>query len=202
MKVAEGRTTNGRSRRKAPPQPRRPPKELTERQKAFCREFLVDYNGTAAAKRAGYAARGAHVEASRLLRNAKVAARLAELRAERSARTGITADQVLEELAVVAFSDVTHYEVGDDGRVVLTGEAAQSATRALSSVKRKTKQFMQKGELVTEHDFEIRLWNKPRALEMMGRHLGLFKEDAPAPPQRAGSLWDHINSVSKNGNAN
>ena len=171
-----------------------------EKHERFCQLLLVDPEARAGRvyERVGYKARGdvAEAAASRLLRTVKVAARLAELRAERSERTGITADRVLEELAVVAFSDVTHYEVGDDGRVVLTGEAAQSATRALSSVKRKTKQFMQKGELVTEHDFEIRLWNKPRALEMLARHLGLFKEDAPAPPQRAGSLWDHINQVS------
>jgi len=172
-----------------------------EKHERFCQLLLVDPEARAGRvyERVGYKARGdvAEAAASRLLRTVKVAARLAELRAERSERTGITADRVLEELAVVAFSDVTHYEVGDDGRVVLTGEAAQSATRALSSVKRKTKQFMQKGELVTEHDVEVKLWNKPRALEMMGRHLGLFKEDAPAPPQRAGSLWDHINRVSE-----
>ena len=78
----------------------------------------------------------------------------------------------------------------------------KASTRALSSVKRKTKHYSVRDEPVTEHDVELKLWNKPRALEMLGRHLGLFKEDAPVPPQRAGSLWDHINSVSKNGPTN
>ena len=85
----------------------------------------------------------------------------------------------------------------DDGRVLLSGRALPSATRALSSVKRKTKHYSVKDEPVTEHDVEVKLWNKPRALEMLARHLGLFQDEAPAPPQRAGSLWDHINRVSE-----
>ena len=65
------------------------------------------------------------------------------------------------------------------GHVVLAAEAAPSATRALSSVKRKTKQYMQKDEPVTEHDVEVKLWNKINALEQLARHLGLFDEPPP-----------------------
>ncbi len=118
-----------------------------EKHERFCQLLLVDPEARAGRvyEQVGYKARGdvAEAAASRLLRNVKVAARLAQLRAERSKRTGITADRVLEELAVVAFSDVTHYCVDPGGRVVLDTRADASARRALSSVKRKTKQYMQ-----------------------------------------------------------
>ncbi len=47
---------------------------LTARQERFVDEYLADLNATQAAIRAGYSARSAHVEGSRLLTNAKVAA--------------------------------------------------------------------------------------------------------------------------------
>ncbi len=48
------------------------------RRDRFVREYLIDFNGTQAAIRAGYAPRSAHVHASRMLNNAKVAADITE----------------------------------------------------------------------------------------------------------------------------
>lgn len=45
---------------------------LNPKQAAFVREYLTDFNASAAAIRAGYARRGAHVHAHRLLSNAKI----------------------------------------------------------------------------------------------------------------------------------
>ena len=45
------------------------PGHLNAKQKRFCKEYLIDLNGTAAAKRAGYSAHTAKVQASRLLSN-------------------------------------------------------------------------------------------------------------------------------------
>ena len=72
---------------------------LTPRQERFCRDFLVDMNGTKASVRAGYGERSAHVTASRLLTNTKVAARVAELQAETAKRLEVTADTVMADLA-------------------------------------------------------------------------------------------------------
>lgn len=71
------------------------PSTLTEKQEAFCREYLVDLNGTQAAIRAGYAESGANVEGSRLLTNANVQQRVAELKEERNKRVEISQDYVL-----------------------------------------------------------------------------------------------------------
>ena len=68
---------------------------LTAQQEAFCLEYIVDLNGTKAAIRAGYSESCARQQASRLLSNANIQDRIAELKEERSKRTKIDADWVL-----------------------------------------------------------------------------------------------------------
>lgn len=72
-------------------------KQLTAKQAAFVKEYLIDLNATAAYKRAGYTAAGnaAEVNASKLLRNTKVAEKIQEAMDERSKRVEIEADYVL-----------------------------------------------------------------------------------------------------------
>ncbi len=105
MKVAGCRTTNGRSRRKAPPQPRRLPRWLTERQKAFVREYLVDYNGTKAAIRAGYSRRTARVQASALLTKPNIKTELARLARPIAKRAELKASTLLQILMRQADAD-------------------------------------------------------------------------------------------------
>lgn len=71
---------------------------MTPKQEAFVREYLIDLNGTQAAIRAGYSAKTAEVQASRLLSNAKVAATVQAAMDKRAERTEITADYVLESI--------------------------------------------------------------------------------------------------------
>lgn len=71
---------------------------LTARQARFIEEFLVDANGTQAAIRAGTAPAGAHVWASRALRDPKVATELKRRQATVSARLSIERENVLKGL--------------------------------------------------------------------------------------------------------
>lgn len=75
------------------------PTELTELEQRFAEEYLVDLNGTQAYLRVkpGAAEPSARVSATRLLAKANVQERIAQLKAERSERTGITADRVVQE---------------------------------------------------------------------------------------------------------
>jgi phage terminase small subunit len=71
---------------------------LTARQARFVEEYLIDGNGTAAAIRAGYAAAGAHVTASRTLRDPKVAERIRVAQAETRAALKIDQKTVIKNL--------------------------------------------------------------------------------------------------------
>ncbi|HAM41630.1 MAG TPA: terminase small subunit [Candidatus Omnitrophica bacterium] len=149
---------------------------LKPQQERFCQEYLIDLNATAAYKRAGYEPKNDNVAAaaaSRLLGTVKIQARVAELQHARSQRVHITQDQVLQELAVLAFSDVGDYEINDLGNVECSEGAKVWVTRALSSVKRTVRRDEDRVEYVTT---EFRLWDKPAALRMLGQHLGMFKE--------------------------
>ena len=78
---------------------------LTPKQVAFVQEYLIDLCATQAAIRAGYSAKTANVTGAKLLANAKVCAAVAAAQKARSERTQITADDVVRQLALLAFAD-------------------------------------------------------------------------------------------------
>lgn len=82
-----------------------PDQPINERQKAFCREYLIDFNGTQAAIRAGYSARSAKVTASRMLTYANVRTHIAELQAGIRAQADIDPDTVLRFLWAIVTAD-------------------------------------------------------------------------------------------------
>lgn len=87
---------------------------LSARQEAFCREYLIDFNGTQAAVRAGYAKSGAHVTASRLLSNTKVVEYLKKIQQPILDKFEITQERILQEVASLAFSNIMDFVSVDD----------------------------------------------------------------------------------------
>lgn len=79
--------------------------ELTAKQRCFVEEYLVDLNATQAAIRAGYSEKTAEAQASRLLTKVNVQELIDELMAERSQRTEITAEKVLQRWWDIATAD-------------------------------------------------------------------------------------------------
>lgn len=151
---------------------------LTDRQRRFVEEFLADGNATAAYKRAGYKAGGNSAEsaASRLLRNVQVAEAIAAAQKERSQRTLVTADDVLRELARVGFSDPRRL-YRPDGTLKTPCEWDDDVAAAVASVEtdEETRQIDARTR-VTTRTHKVKRWDKLSALEKLGKHLGMFKE--------------------------
>jgi phage terminase small subunit len=106
-----------------------------------------------------------------------VQAALEIVKQQRMARVNMTADSVLSEMAALAHSDITHYTVDDDGRVQLVEGAPANAMSAIQSIKhKKTIKEDDKGNVTITHDVEIKLWDKPAPLKLMGKHVGLFPD--------------------------
>ena len=80
---------------------------MTDKQARFCEEYMIDLNATQAAIRAGYSPKTAQEQSARLLSNVMVQNRLAQLQAEQSRRTGVSADRVVRELAKIAFANAS-----------------------------------------------------------------------------------------------
>ncbi len=152
---------------------------LNPKQEAFCREYLIDLNATQAAIRAGYAPEHAESQASRLMSsNAKVKARIAELMAEREQRTQVTADRVIQELALIAFSnldDFAEWGGGVDGVNVLRLKPSRELTRAQKAVIKSVKHTRKRGK-TDEDTLEIVREDKLSALDKLAKHLNLYNE--------------------------
>lgn len=123
--------------------------EKKSKRDLFVEEYLVDLNATQAAIRAGYSERSAEVTGHRLLRDAKVAAAIAEAQKARSERTEITADWVLKNLKTVAERCMQAEPVLDrDGKE--TGEFtfnASGANRSLELIGKHLKMFTDRTEI-------------------------------------------------------
>ena len=107
--------------------------QLTDKQKRFVAEYLVDLNATQAAIRAGYSKKTADRIGPELLGKTCVSEAIQVAMRDREKRTEITQDRVLNELGKVAFAKAADYT-----------------------------------------DATLKYSNKIRALELIGKHLGMF----------------------------
>ncbi|MBY8106391.1 terminase small subunit [Vibrio fluvialis] len=88
--------------------------KLNDKREMFCREYLIDLNGTQAAIRAGYSAKTANAAAGRLLSNVSIQARISELKQERVEEVKIDANYVLNRLVEIDQMDALDI-INDDG---------------------------------------------------------------------------------------
>ncbi len=140
---------------------------MTGKQERFVEEYLIDLNATQAAIRAGYSPKTANEQASRLLAKVNIQAAISKAQAERSRRTGINQDRVIRELAKVAF--LNPVDVIDMDGATIRGEANREDTACIASVKVKT--IPTDDGPITER--EVKTYDKLKALELLGKHLGM-----------------------------
>ena len=140
---------------------------MTKKQKRFVEEYLIDLNATQAAIRAGYSPDTAYSIGNENMKKPEIKAKIDKAMAERSKRTGVNADRVVRELAKIAF--VNADDVIDTETATLKPDAAREDTAAIQSVKVKT--FGEDGL-----EREIKMADKLKALELLGKHLGMFKD--------------------------
>lgn len=140
--------------------------KLTEKQKRFVQEYLVDLNATAAARRAGYSEKTADRIGPELLGKTCVSEAVKKAMEKRQNRVEITQDRVLQELASIAFAKGTDYSNIIAGCVVVndTEELTEQQKAAIVGIKQ------------TKEGVEIKLADKYKALELLAKHLGLLTE--------------------------
>lgn len=143
---------------------------LTPKQKLFVDEYLIDLNATQAAIRAGYSPNNADKIGSELLGKTRVSDAISKAMAERSRRTGINQDRILMELAKIAL--VNPANVVDFDEATILDSALPEDLAAVASVK--VKRFPTKEGKGIER--EIKFYDKTKALDLAGRHLGMFKD--------------------------
>ncbi len=150
-------------------------KKLTDKQKRFCEEYIIDLNGTRAYKAAYTSVKKdetAAANAARLLRYAKVQEYIQKLKDERSKRTEITADMVLKEYAKLAFLNPKQF-FNDDGSLKPISELDDDTAAAIAGLEVKDL-FDKEGPIGTLH--KLKIADKKGALDSIAKHLGMFIE--------------------------
>lgn len=143
--------------------------KLTAKQEAFVQEYQVDLNQTQAAIRAGYKAKSAAQIACELMKKPAVKEAIDMAMAERAGRTGVNVDRVIRELARIAFVKPT--DVINPDSATIKADAEDDDLAAVASVKVK--------EVTGDFDSierEVKLYDKNKALELLGKHLGMFSD--------------------------
>lgn len=163
---------------------------MTNAQKRFCDEYLIDLNATRAYKVAYSSCKKdetANVNGSKLLRNTKVQEYISEKMKEREQRTEITQDMVIKELAAIAFSKASDYAKLKkmkrnvpifDGEDIVDYKEEEyigiefTPTNELSEEQKKALAGIKEGKF----GIQVDSCDKVKALELLGKHLGMFKE--------------------------
>lgn len=150
------------------------------KQELFCREFHLHRNATKAAKDAGYSAKTAAQIGSRLLKDVKIQARIAELKAEAEANFGITRERFDAHLAAIAFQSMDDYMTfTTDGDPIVDVSRATPMQRSAIS-KLKVEDYLEgRGEDARDvRKIEITMHPKLPALVKVGELMGYLKDPA------------------------
>ena len=162
---------------------------MTKKQKRFVEEYLIDLNATQAAIRAGYSPKTAQEQASRMLSNVMVQDAVAKAMAVRSRRTCINQDRILYELAKIAFANMA--DVVDLDSAKVKPDASREDLSCIQSVRIKP------NEWGTER--EVKLYDRKAALELLGRHLGMFKDNLNLTVETSQKLDDILRQIGGEG---
>lgn len=158
-------------------------KQLTDKQREFCNQYLIDFNSTQAAIRAGYSEKTAYSIGNENLKKPEIQEYLTVLKAERAERVQISQDRVLEELQHIAFDNISNYlefktiqsKVGTDKEgepiidyrpVVDIKDSCDLDTRNIAEI-----------SISANGTFKFKLGDKQGALTLLGKHLGIFEDN-------------------------
>ena len=168
---------------------------MTNKQKAFVDEYLIDLNATRAYKAVYKNVKSddaARASSSKLLTNANIKVYVEKRMKDREKRTEITQGKVLNELAQIAFANGSDFAkvvekpvLKEDGSVLLdpvtedpiyyktvemklTDELPEEKKKAIAGIK------------MGKNGIEVATCDKVRALELLGKHLGMWTERVEA----------------------
>ncbi len=152
---------------------------MTDAQKRFCDEYLIDLNATRAYKVAYKRCKSdltARTNGSKLLTNTNIQEYISKKQKQIEKRTEVTQDMVIKELAKIAFLDIRKLYT-DNGQLKNVADLDSDTAGAISSL-----------ETLEEYDGygddrekigdtqKVKLLDKTKALELLGRHLGIFND--------------------------
>ena len=151
---------------------------LSPKQRRFVAEYALDLNATQASIRAGYSAKTAHVQGSRLLSNVKVREAIANAQAKAADKAEVTIERIVGELAKIGFANMQDYMAATpDGDPYLDfSKLTRDQAAALAEVTVDDFVDGRRENARSVKRVKFKLHDKRAALVDLGRHIGMFQE--------------------------
>jgi len=155
--------------------------QITDRMKKFVDEYLIDFNATQAAIRAGYSPDTANEQGSQLLARPDIRELVAEGQKAIAERTQTFQDNAVDELKIVGFSDLADFLTVKEGGIVEQksfDQLTKEQTKCIKKIKQTVRTSHSSDGTILHQTatLEIELHDKLKALELLGRHLGMFND--------------------------
>jgi len=154
--------------------------KLTEKQRIFCHEYVVDYNGSRAARVAGYSEKAAKETAYILLTKSHINTYIEHIQKDLCKLSGVTAMRNIKELEKIAYSTIAHLHntwIERKEFEQLTDDQKASIQSISTKVLKKNIGDKDSPEIVDVEYVEIKLYDKIKAMDMLNKMLGLNKPD-------------------------
>lgn len=153
---------------------------LNEKQKKFCREFIIDFNGTQAAIRAGYSKKTANRIANQLLSKLDIQQYIAHLKFQAVSKYEITTEKIVQEFAKIAFVDIT-----DAYKNWMTLKEFETLKKekpeicvCISEISTKTDYTREDGQIKGKVEYvRLKFHSKVEALKNLGQYTGMYQKD-------------------------
>lgn len=152
---------------------------MTEAQKRFCDEYLIDLNATRAYK-AAYSScnkdETARANSSRLLANANIQKYLQEQKENLKEKINVTQEQVINQLARIAFGDIR--KLYNDAGSLKNIQDLDDDTAAILTGIETTEEFDGYGDdrEIIGYTKKVKMADKTKALDLLGKYFGIFTE--------------------------
>lgn len=151
----------------------KPRHKLTEKQRRFCEEYVIDNNAVKALIRAGYSEKTADKAAYQLLGKTWVKAYVSKLKRDLQKKTAITAERVIAEYAKIAFADIKDI-FDENGNIKNISDLQNIITASISEVSTNSTKIGDEEILIRR---AYKFHSKVAALDALGKHLGIFEKD-------------------------
>lgn len=164
---------------------------LSNQQMLFCQKYVeLGMNGTQAylsVYKNCKKEETAMTNASRLLRNAKVKEYIEELQSKVEEKAIVTIEDIVKELTAIAFTDRTKISQNVRNRIMLQDDKdgtkkeyfEDNVIFTQTSELDETTRKVIAGYKKTQSGFAVETYDKMKALELLGKYLGMFKDEAP-----------------------
>jgi len=155
--------------------------KLTPKQMRFIEEYLIDLNATKAAERAGYSVKTAGATGAENLKKPQIFTEIQKRMKERSEKTGLTAEKIVEQLSKIAMYDVTRgFNIDSETGRLTFADGEEVDGTLIDGLSQTVTEYQAGGEAVEKISTNLKSSDRLKAFELLMKHNNMFAKDRQA----------------------